>query len=69
MLKLARNSLGDMKVCFDEDGNTICWGYTSQTYIMFKRMIFYILAQQAEMYAHKVAQSEDEGGHGSSNHE
>ena len=30
MLKLARNSLGDMKVFFDEDGNIICWHYITE---------------------------------------
>ncbi len=42
MLKLARNSLGDMKFFFTDNGDTISWS-TSQNYIMFKKVIFYIL--------------------------
>ena len=42
MLKLARNSLADMKFFFTDNGDTISWS-TSQNYIMFKKVIFYIL--------------------------
>ena len=42
MLKLARNSLGDMKVFYDEDGNTICWHYITDLYNVQKNDILHL---------------------------
>ena len=42
MLKLARNSLGDMKVFFDEDGNTICWHYITDLYNVQKNNVLHL---------------------------
>ena len=42
MLKLARNSLGDMKVFFDEDGNTICWHYITDLYNVQKNDVLHL---------------------------
>ena len=42
MLKLARNSLGDMKVFFDENGNEICWHYITELYNVQKNDVLHL---------------------------
>ena len=42
MLKLARNSLGDMKVFFNEDGNKICWQYITELYNVPKQNVLHL---------------------------